>query len=75
VIEVSGRLYPVEVRHRPVEDIDKKDDERDLYDAIVDAADELARLGPATSSSSCPASGKSARRRRPCASMRWPGRA
>ncbi len=46
VIEVSGRLYPVEVRHRPVEDIDKQDDERDLYDAIVDAADELARLGP-----------------------------
>jgi len=46
VIEVSGRLYPVEVRHRPVEDIDKKDDERDLYDAIVDAADELSRLGP-----------------------------
>ena len=46
VIEVSGRLYPVEVRHRPVEDIDKKDDERDLYDAIVDAADELARQGP-----------------------------
>lgn len=46
IIEVSGRLYPVEVRHRPVEDIDKKDDERDLYDAIVDAADELARQGP-----------------------------
>ncbi len=46
IIEVSGRLYPVEVRYRPVEDIDKKDDERDLYDAIVDAADELARLGP-----------------------------
>ncbi len=46
VIEVSGRLYPVEVRHRPVEDIDQKDDERDLYDAIVDAADELARQGP-----------------------------
>ncbi len=46
VIEVSGRLYPVEVRYRPVVDLDKKDDERDLYDAIVDAADELARLGP-----------------------------
>lgn len=45
VIEVSGRLYPVEVRYRPVVDINKKDDERDLYDAIVDAADELARLG------------------------------
>jgi ATP-dependent helicase HrpA len=46
VIEVSGRLYPVEVRYRPVVDLEKKDDERDLYDAIVDAADELARLGP-----------------------------
>ena len=45
MIEVSGRLYPVEVRYRPVADIEKKDDERDLYDAIVDAADELARLG------------------------------
>ena len=45
VIEVSGRLYPVEVRYRPVADIDKKDDERDLYDAIVDAADEVSRLG------------------------------
>jgi len=45
IIEVSGRLYPVEVRYRPVEDIDKKDDERDLYDAIVDAADEVSRLG------------------------------
>ncbi|HLO63926.1 MAG TPA: helicase-related protein, partial [Azonexus sp.] len=45
VIEVSGRLYPVEVRYRPVADIDKQDDERDLYDAIVDAADELSRLG------------------------------
>ena len=46
VIEVSGRLYPVDVRYRPVADLEKKDDERDLYDAIVDAADELARLGP-----------------------------
>ncbi|MGB4228779.1 MAG: ATP-dependent RNA helicase HrpA [Candidatus Dechloromonas phosphoritropha] len=45
IIEVSGRLYSVDVRYRPVEDIDKKDDERDLYDAIVDAADELSRLG------------------------------
>ena len=45
VIEVSGRLYPVEVRYRPVADLEKKDDERDLYDAIVDAADEVSRLG------------------------------
>ncbi len=57
VIEVSGRLYPVEVRYRPVQSEEKgsekgaekdngKDDERDLYDAIVDACSELARLGP-----------------------------
>ncbi len=45
VIEVSGRLYPVEVRYRPVQR-EEDDDERDLYDAIVDACDELARLGP-----------------------------
>ncbi|MEY4591243.1 MAG: hypothetical protein RIR18_138 [Pseudomonadota bacterium] len=45
VMEVSGRLYPVEVRYRPVQQ-DDKDDERDLYDAITDAVDELNRLGP-----------------------------
>ncbi|MBS1197977.1 MAG: ATP-dependent helicase HrpA [Proteobacteria bacterium] len=44
VIEVSGRLYPVEIRHRPVQSEDK-DDERDLYEAIVDAVDEVARVG------------------------------
>jgi ATP-dependent helicase HrpA len=43
VIEVSGRLYPVEVRYRPYE---PDDDERELGDAIVDAVDELARVGP-----------------------------
>jgi ATP-dependent helicase HrpA len=42
VIEVSGRLYPVEVRYRPFD----PDDDRDLQDAIVDAVDELARIGP-----------------------------
>ena len=47
VIEVSGRLYPVEVRYRPVQnDEAESDDEKDLYDAIVDACDELHRLGP-----------------------------
>ncbi|WP_011298227.1 ATP-dependent RNA helicase HrpA [Cupriavidus necator] len=54
VIEVSGRLYPVEIRYRPIQQ-DKPADappksaqarERDLYDGIVDAVDELARLGP-----------------------------
>lgn len=46
VIEVSGRLYPVEVRYRPVCDEEVDDEtERDLYDAIVDACDELIREG------------------------------
>ncbi len=62
VIEVSGRLYPVEVRYRPVQppQTDEEasaparpgrerlagDEERDLVDAIVDAVDECARHGP-----------------------------
>jgi len=52
VIEVSGRLYPVEVRYRPVEPSDKdgrsspQKEQRDLMDAVVDAVDELARIGP-----------------------------
>ncbi|MEN3294473.1 MAG: ATP-dependent helicase HrpA, partial [Burkholderiales bacterium] len=57
VIEVSGRLYPVEVRYRPVEPNDKSDgkppspsqsqkDQRDLMDAVVEAVDEVARIGP-----------------------------
>ncbi|WP_409021166.1 ATP-dependent RNA helicase HrpA [Caballeronia sp. LZ032] len=63
VIEVSGRLYPVEVRYRPIEEDsvavksaqgtlpkrgernDRKSD-RDLMEAIVDAVDELCRVGP-----------------------------
>ncbi len=61
VIEVSGRLYQVEVRYRPVEreqiltgapDTGKPlpkaqaaREKRDLMDAVVDAVDELARLG------------------------------
>jgi ATP-dependent RNA helicase HrpA len=43
VIEVSGRLYPVEIRYRPV---DEEDDDRTLGQAIVDAVDELALCGP-----------------------------
>jgi ATP-dependent helicase HrpA len=60
VIEVSGRLYKVEVRYRPVERdqefapaADGKStskaqaarDKRDLMDAVVDGVDELCRLG------------------------------
>ncbi len=57
VIEVSGRMYPVEIRWRPVErdepappargEREKKDkDAPDLIAAILDATDELARVGP-----------------------------
>ena len=62
VIEVTGRLYPVELRYRPVRQETTDDDaatgarpkrerlagdeERDLIDAIVDAVDECARHGP-----------------------------
>ncbi|GAB3628471.1 ATP-dependent RNA helicase HrpA [Pandoraea terrae] len=57
VIEVSGRLYPVEVRYRPIQDDARqanaegsrtaaRDRDRDLLDGIVDAVDELCREGP-----------------------------
>ncbi|MRR50487.1 MAG: ATP-dependent RNA helicase HrpA [Rhodocyclaceae bacterium] len=42
VIEVSGRLYPIETRYRPFGD----DDDRDLNEAIVDAVSEAHREGP-----------------------------
>jgi ATP-dependent helicase HrpA len=65
VIEVSGRLYQVEVRYRPIEsdlpaganaaaiaNAEGKGartaaarEKRDLMDAVVDAVDELARIG------------------------------
>jgi ATP-dependent helicase HrpA len=45
VIEVSGRLYPVEVRYRPV-DGDAEDTTRDEEEqALADAVDELCRQG------------------------------
>ncbi len=43
VIEVSGRLYPIELRWRPPDPGDK---ERDLNDGICDAVDEAFRVGP-----------------------------
>src|SRR6185503_10845636 len=46
VIEVSGRLYPVDVRYRPVggdaEDTTREEEEA----ALADAVDELCREGP-----------------------------
>jgi ATP-dependent helicase HrpA len=47
IIEVSGRLYPVELRYRPLVDPDGGDDvdDRTLMEAIVDAIDEVAAAG------------------------------
>jgi ATP-dependent helicase HrpA len=42
VIEVSGRLYPVEIRYRPVDAAARSDE---AADALVAAVDELARVG------------------------------
>jgi ATP-dependent helicase HrpA len=49
VIEVSGRLYPIELRYRPVEEGESADPRKkgaELYDALVDAVDEAHRAGP-----------------------------
>ena len=46
VIEVSGRMYPVEVRYRDSGAGDEADDEEDMEAAIVDAAETLWREGP-----------------------------
>ena len=45
VLEVSGRTYLVEILYRPLTSKDEDDAEVELTDAIVDAADELARHG------------------------------
>lgn len=53
VIEVSGRLYPVEIRYRPIltDKVDtsgtkkEESEERDLNDGIVDAVQECQRAG------------------------------
>ncbi|MDS1142071.1 ATP-dependent RNA helicase HrpA [Pusillimonas sp. SM2304] len=58
VIEVSGRLYPVDILYRPVLQAEagadgdnsarrsSADEERDLIDAVVDGVAECARHGP-----------------------------
>ena len=46
VVEVSGRLYPVDVWYRPFDEDDEDEHEIDLPEAIVNAVDELtARSG------------------------------
>src|SRR3954453_2032654 len=52
IVEVSGRTYPVEVRYRPLDGSDEDEDDEtnvdppDVYEAIGDAVDELAKDGP-----------------------------
>jgi ATP-dependent helicase HrpA len=46
IIEVSGRSYPVEVRYRPIVDMNAGSDERDQVTAICDAVTELRREPP-----------------------------
>ena len=52
VIEVSGRMYPIELRYHPVglnqdkaKDAGKEENECDLEQAILDAVDEAIRCG------------------------------
>ena len=65
IIEVSGRTYPVEVRYRPLLEEPYDDDEgepvqRDQTEASRRRSRSCAATRPATSWSSCPASGRSA---------------
>ncbi len=46
VIEVSGRLYPVEIRYRPIASLEETDDEKTLYDGIIAALEELWHEAP-----------------------------
>ncbi len=45
VIEVSGRMYPVEMRYRPLQETEEDEQEETMEAAILDAVDDLSRLG------------------------------
>lgn len=45
VIEVSGRMYPVEVRYRPLQETEEDAQEETMEAAILDTVDDLSRLG------------------------------
>ncbi len=45
VIEVSGRTYPVEIRYRPLMEVEEDEQEEAIEEAIMDAADDLLRQG------------------------------
>ncbi len=44
ILQVSGRTYPVDIRYRPLVDVEGED-ERDPTEAILEAVDELSRAG------------------------------
>ena len=46
IIEVSGRMYPVEIRYRPLLAANEDERDRDLQQAILDAVDEVWQGGP-----------------------------
>ena len=71
MIEVSGRTYPVEVRYRPLEADDEDDEDQDMEEAIARRGGRAVRASrpAATSSCSCPASARSARPPKRCASI------
>ncbi len=46
ILEISGRTYPVEVRHRPPADENASERDDAMQQAISDAVGELARVGP-----------------------------
>jgi ATP-dependent helicase HrpA len=43
VVEVSGRLYPVEIRYHPLGRGGEGDEELDMEDAVIDAAEDLVQ--------------------------------
>lgn len=45
VVEVSGRTYPVEIRYRPLQETEEDEREEKMEEAILDAVDDLSRLG------------------------------
>jgi ATP-dependent helicase HrpA len=46
IINVSGRTHPVDIRYRPLVDVDSEEFDRDQTAAILDAVDELGREAP-----------------------------
>lgn len=46
IIEVSGRMYPVAIRYRPLLAANEDERDRDLQQAILDAVDEVWQGGP-----------------------------